>query len=294
MFTLTFLMSIAASIGLLIQMYHWVNVLLQISVKVYVHGDYGEGVSYVLAKYMNPKEIMLVNEKQTGDVQDVRGSGFVFRFMGLFIATYTLNTAQENAGSVASAASLTLTTWKGIGTRDDLISFIHRCCALYKNEKGVAIFMLIHEWWQKLSVCRHIKEQRHSDLLKTLLCISAKVDEANEAYFHDGVLLYGEPGAGKTYLVEQFAQSSGRTLYLATSAISTLDDTKLNNMMRGVKARCIILFDDCECLVDRMKPTANDTTKLTRSALLGCIDGYLTPRNCIFFFVQMIEHASHQ
>lgn len=91
-----------------------------------------------------------------------------------------------------------------------------------------------------------------------------------------GVLLYGEPGVGKTSLAHVLASSLG--LRLAVVPLADLrSDEELADTFEGVLDRSIVLLEDVDCAFNQRE--SESAEGVTFSGLLNCIDGMQAPHN---------------
>lgn len=97
--------------------------------------------------------------------------------------------------------------------------------------------------------------------------------------WHRGIMLYGEPGTGKTTLVKALASHFNLDLYFVS--LSDLDsDTRLLNMMANISPRSIFLLEDID-VVYGMKERDDSEGGVTTSGILNALDGVGTPAGVI-------------
>ncbi|ODO10789.1 hypothetical protein I350_01387 [Cryptococcus amylolentus CBS 6273] len=63
-----------------------------------------------------------------------------------------------------------------------------------------------------------------------------------------GMILYGEPGAGKTSLVIALASKLNIDMYIINPAQRGMDDAKLSTLLRNCPSETIVLIEDIDCI----------------------------------------------
>ncbi|MCC5785353.1 MAG: AAA family ATPase [Phycisphaerales bacterium] len=91
-----------------------------------------------------------------------------------------------------------------------------------------------------------------------------------------GVLLYGEPGVGKTSLAHVLASSLGLRLSVVPLA-DLRSDEELTDAFEGVLDRSVVLLEDIDCAFNQRE--SEGAEGITFSGLLNCIDGMQAPHN---------------
>ena len=100
--------------------------------------------------------------------------------------------------------------------------------------------------------------------------------EAVGAPWRLGVLLHGEPGAGKTSIAHALASTLNRRLTVVS--LTHLDsDDDLASAFDGVREDSIVPIEDVDCAFHERQSV--DADGFTFSGFLTCIDGVIAPQN---------------
>lgn len=90
-------------------------------------------------------------------------------------------------------------------------------------------------------------------------------------HYHQGYLLYGEPGVGKSSIAELVAQKYNRWVYIITLNSKNMSDTVLINLFSSVQSNSIIIIDEIDKQLETVK--SNSTVNISTAGLLMALDG---------------------
>ena len=95
-------------------------------------------------------------------------------------------------------------------------------------------------------------------------------------------LFYGEPGAGKTSLIQALAGKYKRNLCIMQPTTSkNFNDDSLANAIKSAPRRSIIVLEDVDALFDKNRKCQTKLS-ITFSGLLNALDGIANPDGQIF------------
>lgn len=127
-------------------------------------------------------------------------------------------------------------------------------------------------------VLREGQKERILESLNTFLSQESKYIEMGIPW-HNGLLLYGPPGSGKTSIATAIAHTLNLDIYYI-SLSSLEDDNALLELLADVSARSILLLEDID--VAHAAKERDDTERgVTLSGLLNGLDGIATPHGII-------------
>ncbi|KAI8086045.1 P-loop containing nucleoside triphosphate hydrolase protein [Halteromyces radiatus] len=117
--------------------------------------------------------------------------------------------------------------------------------------------------------------------VKQQLVLDTKEFLASEQWYSDrgipyrrGLLLYGEPGSGKTSFVYSLAGELGINIYVVALSNKGLTDDVLTELLSETPSRCILLIEDVDAaFVQRTRGEGTVGNNVTFSGLLNAIDG---------------------
>lgn len=102
--------------------------------------------------------------------------------------------------------------------------------------------------------------------------------------YHRGILLYGPPGTGKTSIAAAVSNSLDLDVF-AVPLNSVRDDAALNNLLRAVRTRSVLLLEDvdtCDATRDKKDGLSKDGGGgVTLEGLLQALDGFSAPHGLV-------------
>ena len=98
--------------------------------------------------------------------------------------------------------------------------------------------------------------------------------------FRTGILLYGEPGSGKSSTALAIANALKMNVFIV-SISSLTNDESLNDAFRGVPANSIIILEDIDVASAVKDRDKDDDTGVTMTGMLNVLDGFQSPPGVI-------------
>lgn len=98
--------------------------------------------------------------------------------------------------------------------------------------------------------------------------------------FRTGVLLYGEPGSGKSSTALAIANELKMNVYIITLS-SLLNDEALNDCFVNIPANSIIILEDIDIASAVKERDDDDSNGVTMTGMLNVLDGFQSPPGVI-------------
>jgi chaperone BCS1 len=98
--------------------------------------------------------------------------------------------------------------------------------------------------------------------------------------FRTGILLYGEPGSGKSSTALAIANELKMNVYIIALS-SLLNDESLNDCFSGIPANSIIILEDIDVASAVKERDGDDDKGVTMSGMLNVLDGFQSPPGVI-------------
>lgn len=97
----------------------------------------------------------------------------------------------------------------------------------------------------------------------------------NGIIYKTGILLYGEPGTGKSSLIQAIANYLHMNVYMVDVQDPKIKDSLMNESFNN----SIVVFEDIDTVASTRKDKKKDNNL---GMLLNTLDGIMSPRDCIF------------
>ncbi len=101
--------------------------------------------------------------------------------------------------------------------------------------------------------------------------------------YRRGILLYGEPGSGKSSLVLAVASEFGMNVNVLFLSDPNMTDAKLQELINKTDNNTIVLIEDIDSIFKKRKKATGAKLPLTFSGLLNAIDGLASQGGRILF-----------
>lgn len=98
--------------------------------------------------------------------------------------------------------------------------------------------------------------------------------------FRTGILLYGDPGSGKSSTALAIANELKMNVYIIALS-SLLNDEALNDCFSSIPANSILILEDIDVAHAVKDRDGDDTTGVTMSGMLNVLDGFQSPPGVI-------------
>eukprot|EP00283_Hemiselmis_rufescens_P009118 CAMPEP_0173419316 /NCGR_PEP_ID=MMETSP1357-20121228/1203_1 /TAXON_ID=77926 /ORGANISM="Hemiselmis rufescens, Strain PCC563" /LENGTH=444 /DNA_ID=CAMNT_0014381941 /DNA_START=73 /DNA_END=1403 /DNA_ORIENTATION=- len=127
-----------------------------------------------------------------------------------------------------------------------------------------------------------IKDKLVADLDQFLTPATYKFYVEHGIPYKRSFLFYGEPGAGKTSLIQALAGKYRRNLcIMQPTSDPKFNDDSLADAIKDAPPRSVIVLEDVDALFDK-KRQANSKLSITFSGLLNALDGIANPDGQLF------------
>lgn len=105
----------------------------------------------------------------------------------------------------------------------------------------------------------------------------------HEIVYKTGILLYGEPGTGKSTICRAIASYLDFTIHAIDIQDYIDKPEELKERVCNIGEKSIILFEDIDCVIaDRSDENISDERKYIIGTLLNILDGVNSPNNVLF------------
>lgn len=165
-------------------------------------------------------------------------------------------------------------------TVNKLKTFINDTYAKYSTTENVLVFYLLDKQsWnypifrrpRKINVITPEMEKFLADVAEFNSIQTEQSYETNGIPYRRGYLIEGEPGTGKSAIVEKVAMIYNMTIYTAILNSEKMTDAVLINLVSTVPPKSLILFDEMDKQYESIK--SNPTVNLSISGILSALDG---------------------
>jgi mitochondrial chaperone BCS1 len=188
-----------------------------------------------------------------------------------------------------------------LGKKQDVIRELiedARKCVVERERGKVGMYVSSYGYWSKVNsrAMRKIDSVILPDGVSELIISDIRkfIDSRNRyetlgVPYHRGYLFEGLPGTGKSSLVAAIAGELQMDMYALNLASFGLDDQKLQDLLRDVSARSIIVLEDIDAVtINRDAGKEEDKEKgrssmVSLSGLLNALDGILATEGSVVF-----------
>lgn len=110
-----------------------------------------------------------------------------------------------------------------------------------------------------------------------------EIYDKHEITYKTGILLYGEPGTGKSTFCKAIASYLDYSIHAIDIQEFVDKPEELKERINRVTEKSVILFEDIDCIIsDRTNENISEKSKFIIGTVLNILDGVNSPNNVIF------------